>query len=157
MDHFGHTDPKLMPEHFFSGAVSIDYKSAIRANTAIQNCGVAPRHWYLDARFCCRDCKSEFTWTAYEQKNWFERDRFHTDSKPKHCRNCRAKRREALRLRKEYDALVAEARTGGNWEQKQQIMRIVDELEAVLGRVPRGLCETRELFLKQLARRDATE
>ena len=151
MDIFGSTDPKKMPLHHFYGAQEIDYATAIRANTTVQDCSVCPRHWYIDARFRCADCGAEFLWSAQEQRAWFETYRFWVDSQPRHCRDCRTKRRNILHLRQEYDALVGSARSGGTPEQKQQIVEIVGALEDYFGRIPDKLKETRDLFQKQVA------
>lgn len=152
MDIFGDTDPKKMPLHLFHGAHEIDYSTAIRANTAVQDCSVCPRHWYIDARFGCADCGTEFLWSADEQRVWFETYRFWVDSQPRHCRDCRAKRRDALNLRQDYDSLVASARSRGTPEQKQRVVEIVDALESYLGSVPDKLSETRRLFQQQLTK-----
>ena len=151
MDIFGDTDPKKIPLHFFSGAHEIDYATAIRANTAVQDCSVCPRHWYIDARFRCPDCGADFLWSAQEQKAWFETYRFWVDSRPRHCRDCRAKHRNILHLRQEYDALVSSARSGGTPDQKQRIIEIIGALEDYFGRIPDKLKETRDLFQKQVA------
>lgn len=141
-----------MPGHFFSGAHEIDYSTAIRANAAAQDFSVCPRNWYIDARFRCAECGADFLWSAQEQRTWFETYRFWVDSHPRLCRDCRAKRRDALLLRQEYDALVASARSGGTPGQKQRVIEIVDALEQCFGCVPDKLAETRDLFHKQLAK-----
>lgn len=149
MDYFGDTDPRLMPWHLFFPAIGIDYSTAIRANVQAQNYTVCPRHWYIDVRFRCDDCDSVFLWSAQEQRTWFETYRFYVDSRPKICRDCRAKHRTALELQKEYDALVGSARSGGDAEQKRRIVQIVDELESCLQRLPEKMRETRDIFRKQ--------
>ena len=148
---FGETDPRKMPGHFFHGACAIDYPTAIRANTAAQDDSVCPRHWYIDARFRCAKCGEDFLWSAQEQRTWFETYRFWVDSLPALCRDCRAKRRAAAGLRKEYDASVGAARARGTPAQKRRIIEIVDALDGYFGRIPRKLAEVRELFRKQLA------
>jgi hypothetical protein len=155
MDIFGSTDAKKMPLHFFMSALDIDYASAIRANIAAQDYSVCPRHWYIDARFRCGACHAEFVWSADEQKAWFETHRFYVDSQPTLCRGCRAKRRDAVQLRKEYDALVSVARSAGTPEQKQRIVEIVDDLESYWSSVPDKMRETRDVFRKQLTNRDS--
>jgi hypothetical protein len=157
MDSFGSTDPKKMPLHLFSGAHDLDYSTAIRANTAVQDCSVCPRHWYIDARFRCTECEADFLWSAEEQRVWFETYRFWVDSRPRHCRDCRAKRRDAVHLRQEYDALVNTARSAGTSDQKRRTIEIVDALESYLGRVPDKLSQTRELFRRQLAKQNPNE
>lgn len=152
MDIFGDTDPKKMPLHFFSGSYELDYATAIRADTSRQDCSVCPRHWYIDARFRCAECGADFLWSAQEQQIWFETYRFWVDSSPRLCRACRAKRRDAIQLRQEYDSLVASARSGGTPDQKQRVVAIVDALESYFGSVPDKLSETRSLFQQQLSK-----
>ena len=154
---FGYDNPKEMPPHFFSDAIEVDFSTAVRANILIQDYSVSPRHWYIDARFHCRSCGSEFLWSAQEQKTWFESYRFWVDSFPTLCRRCRGERRNALQLRQEYDSLVADAKTHGAWQQKQRIVEIVDVLEDYFGSVPSKIAETRSLFRQQLAKRKPTE
>jgi|GEM_PF-86853 len=156
-DSFGSTDPKLMPPHFFYGAHQIVYATAIRADTTLQHCSVCPRHWYIDAHFRCADCGADILWSAEEQKVWFETYRFWIDSKPKHCRNCRSKRRDLITLRQEYDRLIGAARSGGTTEQKTKIVEIIDALEDQLGSIPDKLKETRDMFQKQIDKKNLQE
>lgn len=160
-DCFGNTDSRLMPEHLFSGALRIDHETAIRANPEKQNCGYCPRYWYVDAHFKCEKCGCEFVWTASEQKAWFEDYFFWVDAQPRQCRKCGAERRRLAELRKEYDATVAGARSGGTSDQKRRIIEIVDELTGALGRLPDKMMETKELFERQIGRtpnqQDATD
>lgn len=152
MDVFGNIDPRTMPCHFFHGAYEIDYTTAIRADISAQDYSVCPRHWYIDARFRCTECGADFLWSAKEQRTWFESYRFWVDSQPQLCRECRAKRKELIQLRQEYDSLVTDARSQGTSEQKRQIIAIVDALESQLGRVPDKLSKTRDLFHWQIAK-----
>lgn len=150
MDFFGKSNPKEMPIHFFLSAIDIDYATAIRANIELQDYSVCPRHWYIDARFRCKACENEFLWPAEEQKTWFEEFGFYVDSRPTLCRECRARRRDALELRRDYDAQVSHARSHGGREEKIRIIEIVDELENYWGNLPARMIETRELFRRQL-------
>lgn len=151
MDVFGNTDPKKMPEHFFFDAFAIHYETAVRANVDKQNYCVCPRHWYIDAQFKCERCGSEFTWTAGEQKAWFEYYFFWVDSRPRHCKDCRADLRRLADLRREYDANVAAARDHGTPDQKRRIIEIVSELQRGLGALPEKMTETLELFQRQIS------
>jgi len=157
MDSFGSTDPKKMPPHLFAGAHDLDYSSAIRANTSVQDCSVCPRHWYIDARFRCADCGCDFLWPAAEQRIWFEIYRFWVDSQPRRCCDCRAKHRDAVLLRQEYDALVSAAYRADASDQKRRIIEIVDALESYLGRVPGKLSQSRDLFRRQIAKQHPNE
>ena len=154
MDVFGSTDPKYMPLWFFRGALKLDYSTAIRADVGVQDYSVCPRHWYIDAQLRCDACGTEFSWPAREQKAWFETCRFYVASQPKLCRGCRASRRHATKLQREYDALVQTAREGGTTTQKQRVIKIVDELEDYWGEVRDKLRDTRELFRRQVAKQN---
>lgn len=152
MDIFGNTDPKLMPTRFFWGAIHLDHTSAIPADISKQNFSVCPRHWYLDADFVCPTCRQEFTWSAGEQKAWFEEYHFWIDVYPLHCKKCRAATRHLQRLRKEYDSTVAAAKTGGRLDQKRRIVDILKELKNTLGSIPQGMDETLALFERQIVK-----
>lgn len=154
---FGGDDPKKMPPHFFSGARFIDYRTARRANTQKQNCSVAPRHWYIDADYECTTCRREFTWTADEQRVWFEVYRFWIDVHPRLCPECCAKRRHLSGLRKEYDRAVAAARSHGTVEEKLRVIQIVTELQAASAGIPDRMRETKELFERQAKRANTKE
>ena len=93
MDISGSTKPQKMPLHFFHGAVSLDYSTAVRADITKQDYSVCPRHWYIDAVFKCADCGAEFLFSAKEQHFWYEERRFYVDSYPKRCPDCRKKER----------------------------------------------------------------
>jgi hypothetical protein len=153
MDVFGNTDPKKMPRHFFFDASAVHHETAVRASVEKQNYGVCPRHWYIDADFKCERCEQEFTWTAKEQKAWFEDYFFWVDSEPRHCRKCRGELRRLVDLRKEYDATVATARDHGTADQKRRIVEIVSELQQVFGKLPDKMTETKELFQRQTGNR----
>lgn len=146
-----------MPEFFFWGARSIDFDTARRGDQTRQNFSVCPRHWYIDADFTCEGCGSGFTWSAGEQKVWFEDYFFWVDAFPRHCRNCSADRRRLARLRREYDANVAEARDQGSAKQKARIVRVVSELEAACACLPKKMIETRELFRHQISAEEESD
>lgn len=150
MDYFGSTDPRLMPKHLFWGVVHMDYASAVRGNPEKQNYSVCPRYWYVDADFICKGCRKQFTWTAGEQKAWFEDYFFWIDSSPRHCKACRADRRHLASLRTEYDSIVAEARPKDAMVRKLRVIEIVRELESSIGRLPEKMIETKELFERQI-------
>jgi hypothetical protein len=150
MDIFGSTDPRMMPSHLFGGAIHLDYRTAIRGNPKNQNYSVCPRHWYIDADFNCARCRKEFTWSAGEQKAWFEEYDFWIDSHPRLCKKCMANRKHLESLRLEYDATIAAARPREATEQKRRIVEVIRELEAAFSRLPEKMIETRELFERQI-------
>ncbi|MCM8813271.1 MAG: zinc-ribbon domain containing protein [Candidatus Omnitrophica bacterium] len=146
-DIFGNTCPEKMPPHFFSGARRINYPTAVRASVEAQDYSICPRHWYVDAVFICEACQKEFTWTVAEQRVWFEEYCFWVDSLPKHCLACRRQRRYLTQLRKEYDEILAAARSGSDVKLKQRVIELVDCLESSAGKIPdrmraaRGVCK----------------
>lgn len=150
MDIFGSIDPRKMPKHLFGGAIHLDYGSAIRGNPQKQNYSVCPRHWYIDADFECAGCHREFTWTAREQKAWFEDYYFWIDSHPRLCKSCMANRKRLESLRKEYDSIVAEAQSKSAIDQKRRVIEIVRELESSLTPLPEKMVETKNLFEHQI-------
>lgn len=150
MDIFGSIDPRKMPAYLFQGAVYLDYSSAIRGNPGKQNYLVCPRHWYLDADFNCERCHVEFTWTAREQKYWFEDYYFWVDSRPRHCKGCVAVRKHLKLLRMEYDSTVRAAHLSSATKEKIRIIEVVCEMESAVVHLPRKMIETKELFERQL-------
>ena len=149
MDIFGNTDPKLMPTHFFFGAISIDYSTAVKAKTSKQNYSVCPRQWYIDANFKCKGCDTNFLWSASEQKAWFEDYQFWVDSYPTLCPKCRKEKRELKNLRQEYDKLVAEAKSSKRIEIKKRVVELIYALEKSL-KLPEGVIETKKTLIKQI-------
>jgi len=141
-----------MPEHLFFGALAVHHQTAVRAKIERQNYSVCPRHWYIDADFKCERCGRDFTWTADEQKAWFEDYFFWVDSRPRHCSTCRKELRRLVELRKEYDATIAAARDHGTPEQKGRIVAIVSELQQAFETLPEKMMETTRLFLRQITK-----
>ncbi len=152
MDIHRNTGIKDIPPYLYSGALELDYSTAIAANVELQNFTVMPRRWYVDARFHCVDCKAEFLWSAKEQQVWFETYRFFVDSLRTRCDDCCLKRSAVLQLRQEYDSLIGEARSHGTVEQKERILDILEKLESFCGDLPDKMRETRDLFCKQLSK-----
>jgi len=146
---FGSVDPKRMPSHFFHGSKFIDYQTAIRGDVSKQIYTVAPRHWYIDTDFECAECHREFTWTANEQKAWFEQYGLWVDAQPRICKSCKAEGRRLEDLRREYDTLVASARNHGSLEQKLHVISIILELQACLSQLPQRMLDTLHLFQRQ--------
>ncbi|WP_271105033.1 zinc-ribbon domain-containing protein [Pseudomonas tohonis] len=68
-----------------------------RANLAPYNSYGDPdfvrRGWYEDVHFKCRDCGIEQTWTAAQQKWWYEDCKGQVFSTATRCRTCRLNKR----------------------------------------------------------------
>jgi hypothetical protein len=106
MDTSQEPRPVDMHVRYFYKALSVDYSSAVRADTTKQNFKVCPRHWYVDATFACSDCGREFGFSAEEQRYWFEELRFYVDSQATRCPACRKQRRA------KYDAPMSHSNDG---------------------------------------------
>lgn len=149
IDHFGSTNPKGMASYFFGDAKHIHYPSTVRADISKQDYCVVPRYWYIDCDFECPKCGLEFTWTAREQRVWFEKYRFWIEASPRFCKACRAAEKRLLELRKEYDLIVAEARRREGAEERVRVIQIVHELQAALSQLPQKMLDTAQAFQQQ--------
>lgn len=85
-------DPRWPPGTDTPGLVLAD--AVALAHNGIHH-NELPR-FYLDREFTCRDCGAEETWTAKQQKWWYEVIGARIESNAVRCRTCRAKRRETL-------------------------------------------------------------
>jgi hypothetical protein len=148
--HFGGNDPKEMPAHFFSGAARMDIHTAQQAKISKQNFSVCPRCWYVDAVFVCRDCSKEFTFSAAEQRFWYEDCHFWIDSRPTCCAACRKEQRTRLNLKKRYDSLIATALGACPVEVKKEVVAIINELEAGEDDLPERMKQNRATLYAQL-------
>ena len=149
---FGEKDPRGMPSHLFWTVSTLDYSTAQRADISKQNYTVCPRHWYVDAIFVCHDCRSEFVFSASEQKFWYEDKQFYVDSLPKRCATCRKAERSRLDLRKRYDALITTALGKSSPATKKEAVEIINELESSEDEIPERMQQHRTTLLAQLAK-----
>ena len=153
LDGFGRDDPRKMPRHLFSGAMHLDYTTAIRADVSKQNCSICPRHWYINAAFHCARCGETFVFTNHEQKTWYEDLGFWIDSLAKHCSKCRRVLRELTALQQEYDRDVAAVLSrNASLERKQRLLEVVDSLDGSGVKLPDKVCENRRILAKQVER-----
>ncbi len=60
-----------------------------------------PPLWYVDKDFVCRKCGTEETWTAEQQKWYYEEAKGTLYATAKHCSNCRKIMRDAKTLQRE--------------------------------------------------------
>jgi hypothetical protein len=151
IDLFGDTHPTKMSAHLFHGAKCIDYKTAQRADTSKQNCSSCPRYWYIDAVITCRECRQDFTFSAAEQRYWYEDRKFWVDSFPKRCPSCGRLERLKLELRKRYDASIEAALTSQcSADEKGAVIAIIDEMNAAEGSIPEKMKQNRAMLLAQL-------
>ena len=149
---FGRDDPREMPAHFFFRSLWIEYGSAVRADPGRQNCSICPRYWYVDTTFACDRCDGEFTFSAEEQRIWYEEYGFWIDSLPKHCLECRRELRELKAARQEYDRNVEEAINSTDPELKRRLAHVIDELYEFGGELPLRINENRRRLARQLSK-----
>lgn len=147
---FGEKDPRGMSSHHFFGMKRIDYSTAVRADVSKQNYSICPRHWYIDVTITCQECSDEFTFSASEQRFWYEEMHFWVDSRPIRCASCRKSLRALVELRKRYDSLIAAALGACPLEAKQEVVAIIDELESAAADVPEKMKQNRSVLLAQL-------
>ena len=151
MSSFGSDDPREMPPHFFYRSLRVNYETAVRSDPSRQNCSICPRYWYVDAIFPCARCGAEFSFTAAEQRTWYEEYGFWVDSLPKHCPSCRRELRNLKGLRQEYDQSVAQVLQAGDLESKKRLAGIIDQLYEIGGELPPRINENRRRLAKQIA------
>lgn len=155
MIDFGINDPRDMPMHLFFGVVRMDYRTAVRANVEAQNCSICPRYWYIDATFACERCGDEFTFSAAEQRLWYETYRFWVDSIPKRCLACRRDARHAKVLRQEYDRDIATVLERGDRESRKRLAAIIDRLCEFGTELPARVHDNRRRLAEQIARAES--
>ena len=152
MSDFGRDNPREMPGFLFDRALGRDFSTAVRANTDRQNCSICPRYWYVDAIFPCERCGAKFTFSADEQRVWYEEYGFWIDSLPKHCLACRRDLRSLKATRQEYDRTVSEVLEGGDLESQKRLAAVIDQLYELGGELPDRINETRRRLANQMAR-----
>ena len=141
-----------MPPHFFWRARVLAYDTAIRADVDQQDYTVAPRHWYIDAKVVCDACGKVFLFSAAEQRVWYEEYRFYVYSFPRKCVGCRRAARHMKDLRQQYDAQIAEVLRGRDKEMKENLVEIIDALQAGGVSLDQNVWENRHVLLRQLAK-----
>ena len=141
-----------MPAHLFHGVLRMDYHTAQEADVSRQHYSVCPRYWYVDAVFVCHGCGGEFLFTVNEQRFWYEDRRFYVDSSPRHCNECRKADRVRVELKRRYDYLISEALGQCPLEMKQEIVGVINALEAAEGEIPEKMSENRTRLYAQLAK-----
>ena len=155
MSGFGSDDPREMPMHLFRGSLRVDYGSAVRSDPGTQNCSVCPRYWYVDAVFPCDRCGAEFTFSASEQRVWYEDYGFWVDSVPRHCLACRRDLRTLRGVRQEYDRHVTDVLERGDLESKKRLAAVIDQLYGFGGELPPRINENRRRLADQIARAES--
>jgi hypothetical protein len=149
---FGERDPREMPAHLFPGVRRMDYATAIPGNPDRQNRSICPRYWYVDADFDCARCGGPFTFSAVEQRVWYEEYGFWVDSVPKHCGPCRQQLRHFKTLRQEYDEQVFHVLEHGDLKRKRRLAEVIDQLYELEQELPPRINEHRRRLANDIAR-----
>ena len=152
-DDWGKRDAREMPEHFFFGALSIDYTTAAKADTSKQDFTVCPRYWYVEVTFHCARCGEAFVFSAEEQRFWYEDLGFYVDSCAKHCPTCRRQIRELNALRQDAAALRRDA----DVVNKQRLISVIDALDEGGVVLSAKMANTRRVLAKQIERRQKVD
>lgn len=157
MSDFGRDNPHDMPGFLFVRALRRDFDTAIRAHPDRQNCSICPRYWYVDAIFPCDRCGAEFTFSAAEQRVWYEEYGFWIDSVPRHCLACRRDLRNLKATRQEYDRTVSDVLARGDAESRKRLAAVIDLLYELGGDLPPRINETRRRLANQLAAHEQSQ
>lgn len=144
--------PTSMPGYYFPDGTRFDFASAIRADTSRQDFSVEPRHWYVDATSRCERCNQDFTFSAEEQRFWYEELRFYVDSFARKCPACRGELRNLKMLRQQYDQQIAEAVQSNDIGLKQQLVSIIDAMGEVGPHMPDRIQASHRLLQGQIKR-----
>lgn len=153
MTDFGEADPREMPAHLFAGARRLHYASAVRADIGKQNRSICPRYWYVDATFSCARCGRDFTFTAGEQRTWYEEYAFWIDSCPRHCLTCRHDLRQMKTARQAYDAGIERALSGVDPDLTRSVVEAIDQLYELGEELPPRLTAHRRRLARQIEKR----
>ena len=78
------------------GAVAADLSQQVPINTY-----GSPKTLYVDMTFRCRDCGREETWTAQQQKWYYEVAKGSLHATAVRCRDCRARLKEQKGLQRQ--------------------------------------------------------
>lgn len=86
-----------------SGRRPIRHNPGIKADLKKQapNNSYSPPTYYEDFEFACADCGKTETWTAEQQKQYYEEWKKPIYGTAKHCRECRLKHRKAKNVQRE--------------------------------------------------------
>lgn len=91
-------------------------------------CDYEPYFAYFDRIMNCEGCGKQFTFTAKEQQYWYEKLKFWVQSHPKHCVECRRKRRNYKQAQRELKLAMREL----DERNPSQMLRIA-QLHILLG------------------------
>ena len=90
------------------GAVAADTSKQVPINTY-----GSPKTFYVDVDFKCRDCGSKETWTAKDQKWFYEVAKGSLHQTAVRCRDCRNKLKAAKELQRQQMEAADEAKRDG--------------------------------------------
>ena len=76
-----------------NGKAVVD-ETHLASNNSCSTPEFVKRGYYQDKDFICRDCGKQQTWTATQQKWWYEIAKGGVFTQASRCRNCRRRERE---------------------------------------------------------------
>ena len=143
------------PRFIMSGVyVALDYDQTPNANVEQQVRSLSPRSLYITARILCRDCGSQFTFSAEEQRHIYEELRFNPQYFPSRCFACRQLRTRTGHLRREYDTGILAALSSDRVEQKLSMIDTIDQLQVLQPKLPGKMLMRRQQLRSQAAKLD---
>lgn len=124
---------------------------ALRADPNLQTfCCSGPKLWYLDIERRCVQCGDEFTFSAAEQRYWYETLSFHESSTAIRCGKCRKRRRSIHALHNQLGlALRATEGAPRDADCWLELARVSAELRVQCGKgdLDRGISAARKAWL----------
>ena len=90
------------------GAVAADTSQQVPINSF-----GSPKKFYVDVHFKCLDCGSKETWTAKDQKLFYEVAKGALHQTAVRCRDCRTKLKAEKELQRQQMAAAEEAKRDG--------------------------------------------
>ena len=103
---------------------------------------------YVNQAKTCADCGTKFDFTAQEQAYWYETLEIPIYSEPKHCLDCRRKRRKVKRANTELSELVP-PETIADLLQRAELYEQMGNLEKALLCLRRAKNKTRSVELRE--------
>lgn len=141
--------------YLINGAyVAFDQDESIAANPSLQRPGIFRHAAYASAHILCVDCGCEFVFSAETQRRTFEVEKKRVDFFPCRCPECASRRSYLRSLKREYDVHSQSVLDTGTLDEKQAMVRTINELKGLLGSLPKKIAERRRQLLNQIAAAD---
>ena len=107
-------------------------KKAVLASPLLQDTASSVNLAYADQNSKCRKCGSDFKFTKEEKRKWYETYKFHLDSTPVNCLNCRRQIRQLKAENKILSSILSKEKenvTLAEWQTVVDIYRNWDKPE----------------------------